>query len=474
MSGTVLRETAAQGDATYLRELILGGGNPCSSDENGLCPLHFATWNGHVECVELLVVNDLGVASAPSEEDLKKLRAKEDYEARMGTGSALAGGAGRITKVSEDGRERAKAARKLDEARLAAEQGSTVIGGSRYTGKSRNWREEEEDARRKQEEAEAEKEKKKPMVSCINLTTKAGWTALHIAAMGAFNGVETATILLLAGCDPTLRDENGHTAYDVAINSRNVACAALLRKRRPQFAARKRAMKAFQAQFAVVEQPFRAPPPYFDTLDGEYEPTPEELASDDDDDSFDPDASRSDDSTDADAIEQPRSLKALKARKASAPPPPPDGDPEPAKPPKPLGGEPDAKSFVAEEAAFDAAHKIRMAPPPRELTIPEHLILVYAKRNFRGARGAHVIHNLQFATEEAEKNLARRQALADKQEEVKPTHVKEKEARNRLSSNSNRRTVVEGVGQITALAGGGVDDARAAAKQKLAAKATAT
>ncbi|KAH8097984.1 hypothetical protein JL720_904 [Aureococcus anophagefferens] len=334
MSGTVLRETAAQGDATYLRELILGGGNPCSSDENGLCPLHFATWNGHVE-------------------------------------------------------------------------GSTVIGGSRYTGKSRNWREEEEDARRKQEEAEAEKEKKKPMVSCINLTTKAGWTALHIAAMGAFNGVETATILLLAGCDPTLRDENGHTAYDVAINSRNVACAALLRKRRPQFAARKRAMKAFQAQFAVVEQPFRAPPPYFDTLDGEYEPTPEELASDDDDDSFDPDASRSDDSTDADAIEQPRSLKALKARKA-------------------------------------------------------------------GARGAHVIHNLQFATEEAEKNLARRQALADKQEEVKPTHVKEKEARNRLSSNSNRRTVVEGVGQITALAGGGVDDARAAAKQKLAAKATAT
>ena len=273
MSGTVLRETAAQGDASYLRELILGGGNPCSSDENGLCPLHFATWNGHVECVELLVVNDLGVASAPSEEDLKKLRAKEDYEARMGTGSALAGGAGRITKVSEDGKERAKAARKLDEARLAAEQGSTVIGGSRYTGKSRNWREEEEEARRKKEEAEAEKEKKKPMVSCINLTTKAGWTALHIAAMGAFNGVETATILLLAGCDPTLRDENGHTAYDVAINSRNVACAALLRKRRPQFAARKRAMKAFQAQFAVVEQPFRAPPPYFDTLDAVPKPT---------------------------------------------------------------------------------------------------------------------------------------------------------------------------------------------------------
>ena len=51
-------------------------------------------------------------------------------------------------------------------------------------------------------------------------------------------------------------------------------------------------------------------------------------------------------------------------------------------------GREDAKKFVAEEQAYDAAHKIRMAPPPRELTIPEHLILVYAKRNFRGARGA--------------------------------------------------------------------------------------
>lgn len=31
------------------------------SDEFGLTPLHYAVWNGHVECVKLLVCNTLGV-----------------------------------------------------------------------------------------------------------------------------------------------------------------------------------------------------------------------------------------------------------------------------------------------------------------------------------------------------------------------------------------------------------------------------
>lgn len=30
-------------------------------DEFGLTPLHYAVWNGHVECVKLLVCNTLGV-----------------------------------------------------------------------------------------------------------------------------------------------------------------------------------------------------------------------------------------------------------------------------------------------------------------------------------------------------------------------------------------------------------------------------
>ena len=60
MSGSVLREAAAQGDVEYLKELLETGGNPCSTDDNGLNALHFAVWNGHVDAVELLVVNDVG------------------------------------------------------------------------------------------------------------------------------------------------------------------------------------------------------------------------------------------------------------------------------------------------------------------------------------------------------------------------------------------------------------------------------
>ena len=44
----MLREAASQGDTEYLTELLKGGANPCSSDENGLCAVHLAAWNGHV------------------------------------------------------------------------------------------------------------------------------------------------------------------------------------------------------------------------------------------------------------------------------------------------------------------------------------------------------------------------------------------------------------------------------------------
>ena len=469
MSGTVLRETAAQGDAGYLRELLTGGGNPCSTDENGLTPLHFATWNGHVECVEILVVNDLGYPSAPGKEELAKLRAKEDYEERLGLNHA---GGSRVTEKREDAPEMIKARRRLEEAREAAEAGSTVIGGVAYAGRRRD-ADAEEKAEREREEAEAlEKERSKPMVSCITLRTKAGWTPLHIAAMGAFNCVETATVLLLAGVDPRVKDENGHSAYDVAIRSRNVVCAALLRKQRPQFAARKRAMQAFRRQFELVEHPFRDPPPFFATFDGEFEPTAAELASDGDDASSDSeddagdgdvlaadDATRSSDSkttTSKGDYSSKASLKRAKRSKKKADEAKALEDEANA---KIVGGREDAKKFVAEEQAYDAAHKIRMAPPPRELLIPEHLILPYAKMNFTGGRGAHVIHNLLFAAEEAERNYERREAIARRQFEVMPTHVKEAKEK-RLPSMSNRRTVVEGLGEATALAGGGTEARR--------------
>ena len=79
MSGSVLREAAAQGDVEYLKELLETGGNPCSTDDNGLNALHFAVWNGHVEAVELLVVNDVGCPTLPANTRAKLEDAKSKW-----------------------------------------------------------------------------------------------------------------------------------------------------------------------------------------------------------------------------------------------------------------------------------------------------------------------------------------------------------------------------------------------------------
>lgn len=60
MSGESLRSAAIIGDLNQLKKLIIGGANPCSVDDDGMTPLHYAAWNGHVQCVEFLVVNNMG------------------------------------------------------------------------------------------------------------------------------------------------------------------------------------------------------------------------------------------------------------------------------------------------------------------------------------------------------------------------------------------------------------------------------
>ena len=82
----------------------------------------------------------------------------------------------------------------------------------------------------------------------------------------------------------------------------------------------------------------------------------------------------------------------------------------------------------------------------------------YAKHNFTAARGARVVHNLLFAVEEADRNYARREMLAAKQYELVDQAAVEKAERNRVESRSNRRTVLEGLSHVTALAGGGLDE----------------
>lgn len=61
MSGEDLRLAAINGDHVVLKDYILQRCNPCSVDEYGLSPLHYAVWNAHIECVKLLVCNTRGV-----------------------------------------------------------------------------------------------------------------------------------------------------------------------------------------------------------------------------------------------------------------------------------------------------------------------------------------------------------------------------------------------------------------------------
>lgn len=61
MSGEILREMAINGDHKKLRSYVKDKVNACSVDEYGLSALMFAVWCGHVECVKLLVSNDMGV-----------------------------------------------------------------------------------------------------------------------------------------------------------------------------------------------------------------------------------------------------------------------------------------------------------------------------------------------------------------------------------------------------------------------------
>jgi len=63
MSGQLLRQTAVCGNYDRLLAYIKDKANPCSVDEFGITALMYAVWNGHVKCVKLLLMNDMGVDS---------------------------------------------------------------------------------------------------------------------------------------------------------------------------------------------------------------------------------------------------------------------------------------------------------------------------------------------------------------------------------------------------------------------------
>ncbi|CAM9695295.1 unnamed protein product, partial [Heterosigma akashiwo] len=44
-----------------IKALLSGGGNPLGADSSGLNSLHYVVWNGHIDCLKLLLANDMGV-----------------------------------------------------------------------------------------------------------------------------------------------------------------------------------------------------------------------------------------------------------------------------------------------------------------------------------------------------------------------------------------------------------------------------
>ena len=74
MSGIDLRKAAINGDHETIKDFIIKRCNPCSIDEYGLSALHYAVWNGHVECVKLLVCNTLGVNTSGKRDSSMELK----------------------------------------------------------------------------------------------------------------------------------------------------------------------------------------------------------------------------------------------------------------------------------------------------------------------------------------------------------------------------------------------------------------
>jgi hypothetical protein len=81
MSGDDLRRCCIHNQVDQLREYLSLRANPCSTDEHGLSALHYAVWNGHVECVRLLVMNPHGVTREREKTSCVNLKSSTGYTA---------------------------------------------------------------------------------------------------------------------------------------------------------------------------------------------------------------------------------------------------------------------------------------------------------------------------------------------------------------------------------------------------------
>lgn len=174
MSGDSLRVAAERGYADDVIATLEGGANPCSRDRWGLTALHFAVWNGHVECTKIMCANDMGIDVKLNSKELARLLESQGVDVPFFFEETL-------PDVLKPQRKQYPNADAFD---LNAPASAGV-----------------------------------PRTSCINLSSQLGLTALHTAAMEGDKSLELARVLLLAGADKNLPDRLGMTALEHAIGN---------------------------------------------------------------------------------------------------------------------------------------------------------------------------------------------------------------------------------------------------------------
>ena len=163
MSGEDLRLRAEMGDVEGLKLALSGGANPCSRDHMGLTALHYAVWNGHLNCVEVLCANHIGVDDVAIE---ARKQAEEEE---------------RIAKEKAEKKARKEAKKKAKEGGAGSATNTVVSPTSKFAQRKQHEAEEKalKDAA---DNAASEIELPEDRISCIDLQSSMGLTPLHLAA----------------------------------------------------------------------------------------------------------------------------------------------------------------------------------------------------------------------------------------------------------------------------------------------------
>jgi hypothetical protein len=81
MSGDDLRRCCIHNHVDELKEYLTLRANPCSADQFGLTALHYAVWNGHLECVRYIMMNPYGVTKDRQKKSCVNLKSCMGYTA---------------------------------------------------------------------------------------------------------------------------------------------------------------------------------------------------------------------------------------------------------------------------------------------------------------------------------------------------------------------------------------------------------